>query len=785
VMPFVDGESLRARLDREKQLSVSEAVRIATAVAGALDYAHRNSVIHRDLKPENILLQDDQPLIADFGIALAVTKAGGARVTQTGLSLGTPQYMSPEQATGDRGIDARTDIYSLGAVTYEMLAGEPPHAGATAQAIIARLMTEEPRPLTTARRTVPDHVDAAVRCALEKLPADRFQTAKEFADALNGRAVAPTSVSRAARRSPRTRLLTLAAVAVASAALAATAAWLAAQRAQPERNVVRFEVPMPAGQILEDPPGNSIAMSPDGKRLAYIARSGGRNLIHLRDLSDWQSRPLAGTDGPWEPRFSPDGRWILYRHETGGAKKVPVDGGSSITLAQVGFQGAWWRTPGTIYLAVGTKVLALDPNGGPPREVGDFSSINRGAADPFPLPGGKAIVVRPVGAGGTVGAEMATLPVAGGKPRLFDVAFANSIGYLDGWLIFGRPDATIAAVQLSADGQTLGTRFVQLLEGVKYKPNGGVVASLSENGTLAYMEGETGGHIQFIDRRGALARAQTPRRAMSFPQYSPDGRRVALVISNNAGQEIWIYEIATNTLSRLTSGTRPAWTPDGKRIVFVPDEPRRTLSWIPADASGPPEPLGVDSILEAQVTPDGKAVVARRFRAMPTAGGNAPPPNNDIVLVPLTGDRKPIPLLATAASEVNPRVSPDGRWLAYVSNESGTSEVYVRPLMGGARTQISSAGGIQPVWSPDGRRVYYLNPVLVLFSVEVRSSPAALEVTRRDSLFAANFAGSNQSAHQMYDISPDGNRFVGIYSETLVRLRVITNWLDEVRPKLK
>jgi serine/threonine-protein kinase len=211
VMPFVEGESLRARLDREKQLPIDEAVRIATALAAALDYAHRHAVIHRDLKPENVLLHDGQPLIADFGIALAVQQAGGQRVTQTGLSLGTPQYMSPEQATGDRAIDARTDVYALGAVTYEMLAGEPPHVGNSVQAIIAKLMTEEPRALTALRHTVPEHVGDAVHRALEKLPADRFATAKEFADALAGRAPAangtmatrrargPTAIQAAAR----------------------------------------------------------------------------------------------------------------------------------------------------------------------------------------------------------------------------------------------------------------------------------------------------------------------------------------------------------------------------------------------------------------------------------------------------------------------------------------------------------------------------------------------------------------------------------------------------------
>src|SRR6202011_869458 len=200
VMPYVEGESLRQRLDKEQQLPVSDSVRIATEVASALDYAHRHNVIHRDIKPENILLHDGSAIVADFGIALAVTQAGGARITQTGLSLGTPGYMSPEQAMGERTITARSDIYSLGAVTYEMLAGEPPFTGPTVQAVVARVMTEEPRPLTSQRRSVPPHIEAAVSRALEKLPADRFVSAHEFAEALNNPSLTSPIVSRAGAR---------------------------------------------------------------------------------------------------------------------------------------------------------------------------------------------------------------------------------------------------------------------------------------------------------------------------------------------------------------------------------------------------------------------------------------------------------------------------------------------------------------------------------------------------------------------------------------------------------
>src|SRR4051812_1537982 len=223
VMPFVEGETLRHRLTREKQLTVEEAGRITTAIASALDYAHRQGVIHRDLKPENVLFHEGQPLVADFGIALAAAHAGGQRITQTGVSLGTPSYMSPEQATGDRAIDGRTDTYSLGAMLYEMLTGEPPHTGTTAQAIIARVLTERPRDIRTVRPAVPLHVEGAVERALEKLPADRWETAGTFCDALTGQS--PTLAARAPRFARPRDLLTpiplvLAGVALASIAFA-------------------------------------------------------------------------------------------------------------------------------------------------------------------------------------------------------------------------------------------------------------------------------------------------------------------------------------------------------------------------------------------------------------------------------------------------------------------------------------------------------------------------------------------------------------------------------------
>src|SRR5262245_58994547 len=291
VMPFVDGESLRQRLDREKQLPIDEAVRIASAIASALAYAHEHGVIHRDLKPENVLLQAGHPLIADFGIALAVSNAGGARITQTGLSLGTPQYMSPEQATGDRAIDGRTDVYSLGAITYEMLVGDPPHLGGTAQAVIAKVLTERPPTVRVARPSVSEDVAWAVEHALEKLPADRWSTARQFADALQGKAAvlpirpAATAVTAPTRLAPRTRAA-FAAITIVGVLGVAGTVYFATRPAAPQVTG-SFDVLLPDSVTVYNGPGTKLTMSPDGTKLVIVgARSSVGRALYLRRLDD-------------------------------------------------------------------------------------------------------------------------------------------------------------------------------------------------------------------------------------------------------------------------------------------------------------------------------------------------------------------------------------------------------------------------------------------------------------------------------------------------------------------
>jgi tRNA A-37 threonylcarbamoyl transferase component Bud32 len=339
VMPFVDGESLRDRLRREQQLPIADAVRIATEISGALDYAHRHGVIHRDIKPENILLHDGRALVSDFGIALAASKAG-ARITETGMSLGTPTYMSPEQAMGEREITARSDVYALGCVTYEMLVGEPPFTGPTAQAIVAKVMSEKPASLRRQRERVPDTVEDAVLTALEKLPADRFATATEFSAAL----VTPMSSTRrvpgigVGRQGQRRRFgwLSTAIVAAAAFVLGLLAAGLVWRRSAPRYPpvVLRYTMTLPDTATLVDHNGPGLAYAPDGSAFAYTSRAG----LMLRAADELEAVPVAGARRAVDPFFSADGRWLGYLSAT--PAPVTPSPGAATTLCVMP-----WRPP--------------------------------------------------------------------------------------------------------------------------------------------------------------------------------------------------------------------------------------------------------------------------------------------------------------------------------------------------------------------------------------------------------------------------------------------------------
>ncbi len=779
VMPFVEGESLRARLERETQLPIDEAIRIATAVAGALDYAHRHGVIHRDLKPENILLHDGQPLIADFGIALAVSKAGGARITQTGLSLGTPHYMSPEQATGDRGIDGRTDIYALGAVTYEMLSGEPPHNGNTAQAIIARLLTETARPLRTLRHTVPEHVDVAIQRALEKIPADRFTTGHEFADALNGKTpmLAAPALAPAAALGDGAWWKPIALTAGVLAVVATIGAvWGWSRRPEAlARQHARFTLELPNdARVNTTLVGRSFAFSPDGSTLAYVG--GAQAHLYLRRLDEIVPRRIPETEGASNPVFSPDGKWIDFLSGEGPPtlKKISTAGGSPVVITTTSGPFAW-GPDGTIIFVKGitqrgSGLWRTNGAGASPEAVTVVDSTDHAHGSPSFLPDGKSllftILITPV-----FRTELAAVRLADRKITRLGLA-GGSPFYADGFLFFSRSDGTVSAVRFDPARLRVIGEPVTLLEGVTIKQQAAVAdLALSPTGTLIYLSGETGVQLTEATRNGTMRAIRPDFRFYRHPRVSPDGRRIATAIS----LDIWVHDIAASTLTRLTtkgSVSTPFWTPNGRRIGFTSTIGDSAGAWWqPWDASAPPERIHARS--RASIfTPDGTYLITTLqesgrwwLRAVPV---------RDSALKPIT--------LLSADIPRHARISRDGRWLAYISEETGRHEVYVQPFPGpGGRYQVSSGGGVEPVWSPTSSELFYRGgPALI--SATLQTVPE-LSLVRRDTLFMMNaLAGEVQPG---YDVFPDGKRFVfpRIVSSDAAPV-VVMGWLDEVRERM-
>jgi serine/threonine-protein kinase len=802
VMPYVKGETLQDRLDEQKQLPVDEAVRMAVAVASALDYAHRHDVIHRDIKPANILLQDGEPVVADFGIALAVGTAGGNRLTETGLSVGTPYYMSPEQATGDQIIGPASDTYALACVLYQMLVGEPPYLGGTAQAVLGKIISGTPVTPTVHRPSIPPNVDGAIRQALEKLPADRFATAQDFGKALTDPAfrygVGAAAAEAAAAGPWKAAAVGLGGVAaVMAAALAFTVL-----SPEPPAPVARYGLAFPADQEPIDLSPPTFALGSGGSWLAYIGPGDGGGQLWVKARDRWEATPYPGTEGARSPSISSDEQWVSF---VSGAqlRKVPVQGGAPITLADdaqdIGGPAAWLDDGAVVFSGGPFQLHRVSRDGGP---VDTVFVPPQGLYSAFPaaLPKGRGVLFTLCDNSCANQRDAWVLDLASGEARELVPGAQRSYYAATGHLVFVRPDGNVFAAPFDADALELTGPAVPVLEGVKVDafvpdlhlaPDGALLAMLGEG----VAPGPTQ-EVVWVTREG-VARPVDPgwliQNARNFGwALSPDGSRLAIALTTDEGDDIWIKELDEGPLTRLTyhesEDARPRWSADGQFVSFLSSRRggeasdlyvRRADGATQAQVALEPE----RQIWETTATPDGQWVVAR-VGGLPGESGA-----RDIVAYRPDGDTAEVPLLTSNYDEVAPQLSPDGRWLAHSSDESGQWEVYVRPFpdVESGRWQVSTDGGTSPRWAHSGRELFYVSPGQQMMVASV-STASTFTVEERIPLFEIPQSFELSPLATPWDVSPDDQEFIMVRTVVAAEneeapLILVQNWYEELKAR--
>jgi len=720
-------------------------------------------------------------------------------MTETGLSLGTPHYMSPEQATAEKKVTHRSDIYSLGCVLYETLTGDPPHTGSSAQAIIMKIVTDEARPVTELRKSVPPNVASAVAMALEKLPADRFKNAADFAQALQIGISRPVPSSQDAIPGGRPLLGGVGWV-VAVVGLA-FGAWgilsgRGSERIRPDTKHLNIVLPdsAPLAFIGSGSLGagrRALTLTPDGQTLVYAARVGEKEQLYKRDMKGFMASPIGGTDGAFDPFVSPGGEWVGYFAGT-EIRRVPLGGGESNRLASVpGPAGATWSKDGRILVALreGTELGWVPESGGTIEVIANPQALGR--TRPHLLPDGRHALVEiwaPPMLSGVIGVTDLetgrTLALTSGGPVVADSVNRSDAFHgrqpsylLSGHIVYSVP-AGLVAMPFDPAENTIAGRPVDVLSGAR-RDVMGVHYAVGADGTLVYASGGDGnvGALAWADRNGAIDSLGFPAQWYGTFELSPDGERVVAVVFPDAGTwEIWVYDLSRGTTSKLLTSdlpSMPRWWPDGRQIVFTETSPEipygRTSIRQLAESSGQR-----DTIVDDWEITD---ISADSSRAVGTIGAVGPD-RRGVWILPLGGDQQPI-LLDSYAGAWGPSFSPDGRWIAYTSNESGRYEVYVAAAEEpGAREQVSLDGGEEPVWSPQGNELIY-RWGQEWFAVPV-PPPDEGTFGRPRMIFAGSFVNVGWRSH---DISLDGRRHLvvlGPLEQSIDHLNVITDWVGEV-----
>jgi hypothetical protein len=802
VMEFLDGETLAERL-RRGPVPVRELLTIAIALADALDKAHRRGVVHRDLKPGNVMLTRSGPKVLDFGLAkrkaevVPPTEATAAvsldSITTEGKLVGTFRYMSPEQVEGKEA-DARSDLFAFGTVLYEMATGKRAFVGNSLASVIAAVLDREPVAVHELQPQVPEGLDRVIRICLAKDPDDRFQSAHDLklelerirdGDPIRG------GITAATRNRRKRKALAWGLAAVGAAAAVALGIGISGlANRQREEPILRFEVvpapdTVPSLRPFEYRAIGAVTLSADGRHLAWVAADRtGATALWVRSLERAAAHRLEGTDGASFPFWSPDARALGF-FAGGKLKRIDAAGGPTITLCEASGMGGAWNRDGVIVLAPerDSPIFRVDARGGVPAPVTELDSEREEISHRYPrfLPDNEHFLyLNRSGAGPETGTtEIWVASLAGGEPRQL-IETNSQAEYAQGHLLFAS-GSSLVAQPFDADRLELRGEARPVLESLLVLARPAVAAfSVSQQGTLAYQEAGLRTELAWYDRGGSRVDTLAGAEFYEGVALSPDQQWVIAVIHDieRGDGSLWLFDLGTGIRKRFTFDTAqerlPVWSRDGRRVFFLSTRDRsRSIYVKEVDGSGEETLLyraTEGDPMPMSASPDG------RFLAMASVTTQA-----DLMLLPLDGSGAAVPLVSTEFDEFGAQISPDGRWVAYCSNESAVYEVYVQPFPGpGIRRQVSLAGGLEPRWRGDGRELLFTTEDGKLMSAEVDGVGDRFEVKGVQELFETprRAPGSWQ-----FDVTADGELFLmEVVSETDLQpsIRVVMNWTSEL-----
>lgn len=796
VMELLEGETLAARL-MKGPLPLQELLKIGIQIADALARAHQLGITHRDLKPSNIMLTRTGAKLMDFGLAkpstlsAVITPSSSAAATATlqspatpistvGMIVGTIHYMSPEQIEGNEA-DARSDIFALGGVLYEMATGRRPFDGKSHLSVASAILQKDPLPITTVQPTSPSSLDFVIRTCLAKDPDDRFQTAHDVKLQLSwllqsGSAASQPSPTELLPRRYRGVIVGLAAAVVLAMALLVFRA-TSSRPTGSTHGPTRFSIVLPPRQELAVDATQAVMLSPDGKHLAYVAAESGVSHLYVRRLDQFDSVAIPDSEGAVFPFFSPSGDWVAFFSQ-GKLKKAPADGGNPTPICDVPtFFGGTWTPQDIIVVAVPNYGLASVPaTGGTLQKVPMAVEERLFPEGPAWLAGGEWISFTDYSAAGK---RVMAVNLASGEVRQL-LNNAQGASYAAGQLVY-YSGGGIWATPFDEHKLTVLGNAVQVASGVA-EDNYVGQASASTNGTMAYAPGQAGNfsrNLYSVNRSGVEQKLDVPAADYVDPAISPDGKRLAISLRSMNGQQLAVYERDRTVLMRIvangTTNSASVWTPDGKDLLFdsVGPSQKRGIYRIAADGSSAPQ-LVRETTISSHVTS-----VAGSYAAVVV---NDPVTSADLWLLSLNPQYDLHPLKQTPATERQGTLSPDGRWIAYASNESGRSEIYVEPVPGpGGRWQISTDGGEQPRWARNAREIFYRNGTKMM-SVPVQVQPV-FRAGKAMELFDRNF--DRGGSVDGYDVTPDGQTFLMTRSEQAnpTEIRVVVGWPLDRPPK--